>query len=110
MKPAPPVTSTSIIVVLWRSADQSVARARRACPTRAAECAEDVRERPDARQRDGEVEAVVFGHRARGDAAEIVLLVLEREATALRVVAGRKALLEEAAPLDVVVEVVHPDD
>src|SRR6478736_9881178 len=90
MNPAPPVTSTLTICLL---------------PSRlAAEGAEEVGERADPGERERQVEPMVLrDHKARRP-AEIVGLILDIDAAALRIVEGHDALLPEVCVADVVVE------
>src|SRR5262245_30857274 len=69
----------------------------------AAKSAEEVRERADAGQREGEVEPAILGDQEQR-AWNVVFLVLNREPAALCVVEADPALLDDVAALDVPIE------
>src|SRR5690242_8576011 len=74
-------------------------------PLLAAEGAEEVRERADARQGERQIEAMILWHAdLAGARAEVELLVLDRDPAALRVVVRDDVLVQEVLVLHVEVE------
>src|SRR5690349_21593272 len=91
-KPAAPVTSTGPVTSAWDAAQGAA---------EGGEVAE-----PGERER--HEEAPIDGHRQRCDAAEVVGLVFERDAAALRVVEAGDPLLQHRRSLQVVIERIQP--